>query len=379
RQLLKGLLGNDSIPSKAWKKLNHISNSYKFDFEKYKFLKAKYIEELLTTEVKNLDFQKTPEGILALGEAINKDITSILDPELAGMSFLKRRKLERLVRSFESIDKPDLEHVEDLVANVYSTVLGNKFRLSHLMDSKIAKNKIMTRIVQQELLTQGLVSILSKNQNLLPTKRFLKKFMNSYKGKYLATMLFNLPVLAGFPPLYLPGLKQLKVPPELAREILEKGFTEEMMQKLNIEVLKGLKIKLEYRTGYELLRRYYMIGISIYLSYVILDEFYEGDKIRQENFMLEEVARDMNSILDQAEVLQSRGIDIFGEDEATEFETVDPTVRTEFQMMDNPFCRAMKECLIMHKEDTGEEALTESRPYKECKTFMDPDDKCPDY
>jgi hypothetical protein len=379
RQLIKGLIGSDSVPSKAWKKLNDVPRSYKFDFEKYKMLKTKYIEDLKTTDVKNLEFQKSPESILALGEAINKDLDSVLDPELAGMSFLKRRNLERLVKRFETLEKPDLEHVEDLVANVYSTVLGNNFKLSHLMNSKIAKNKIMTRIVQEELLTQGLVTILGKNEELLPTKRFLRRFMNSYKGKYLATMLFNLPVLAGFPPMYLPGLRQLKVPPELAREILEKGFTDEMMQKLNVGVLKDLSIKLEYRNGYELLRRYYMAGISIYLSYVILDEFYEGEQIRQENLMLEEVATDMNAILDQAEVLQSRGIDIFNEEEPSELNAPDLGARTEFQMIDNPFCRAMKDCLIMQKEESGEEAIKGSRPYKECKVFMDPDNKCPDY
>jgi hypothetical protein len=377
RQLMKGLIGTDSVPSKAWKKLNDIPSNYRFDFEKYKMLKQTYISKLNAVSIKDLEFQHSPEGILALAEAVNKDVGSEIKPALAKLSFLKRRKLDRLVSKFEKSKKVDMDSIEELVANIYSTILGPKFKLSHLMNSQVGKNKIMTRIVQEDLLKFGLMDILSKNSELRTTQSFFKKFISSYKGKYLATMLFNLPVLAGFPPLYLPGLKKLKIPPVLAREILEKGLTDEMMQKLNVEVLQELSIKLEYRNGYEVMRRYYMAGISIYLSYVILDEFYEGEKIREENLLLEEIAADMSDILDQAELLQSRGIDIFNDSVAEE--TIDSGERAEFEPMDNPFCRAMQDCLKMHKTDTGEEAIRGSRPYKECKTFMDPENKCKEF
>ena len=376
RNLIRSLIGTESAPLKAWKKLTDIPNNYRFDFEKFKLMKDKYILDLETISIKELDFQKTPESIMALAEALNKEVGSDLENGLAKMSFIKRRKLERLVQNIEKVNSPSINQVEELVANVYATVLGPKFKLSYLMESHTAKNKIMSRIVQEEILKDGLIKVLSKNSELRATQGFFKKFINSYKGKYLATMLFNLPVLAGFPPLYLPGLKKIKLPPELARELLEKGLTEEMLQKLNVEVLQDLSVNLTHRNGYEIFRRYYMAGISVYLTYVMLEEFYEGEKIREENILLEEIASDMDEILEQAEILQSRGIDIFNESEADVL--VDLGQRTEFETLDNPFCRAIKECLQMHKDETGEEAVKGSNPYKECKSFMDPENKCHD-
>ena len=72
-------------------------------------------------------------------------------------------------------------------------------------------------------------------------------------------------------------------------------------------------------------------------------------------------------------MLEDRGINIFTDDEEDETRDLEETG----QLTDNPFCRAIKECLGMHKDETGEEAVRGSDPYKECKAFMDPDNRCP--
>ena len=330
RSMISELIGTESLPLKAWNKLSNIPNNYRFDFEKFKQLKEQYLVDLETININQLNFKHSPESIIALAEALNKEVGSDLESGLTTMSFIKRRKLERIVKNIERIDSPSIEQVEELVANVYATVLGPKFKLSYLTESHTAKNKIMSRIVQEQILKDGLLKVLSENSELRATQGFFKSFVNSYKGKYLATMLFNLPVLVGFPPLYLPGLKKIKLPPELARELLEKGLTDEMLQKINIEVLQDLNINISHRNGYQLFRRYYMAGISVYLSYVMLEEFYQGEKIREENIILEEIATDMNDILDQAEVLQSRGINIFNDSMADSL--IDLGERTEFEL-----------------------------------------------
>lgn len=377
KQLVGSLIGDEFLPSKAWKNLTNIPKNYPFNYEEFKMLRLGYSEELATKPVKDIELKKTPEGILALAEAMNKrmgeEVDSGLDQSLQNMSFLKRRKLSRLVEKFDTANKRSMEDIEELVGNIYVAALGPRFKVSHALSTEKSKAKIMSRIVQEEMLTMGLTEYFGKHNALKSSKGFLRRFMDSYKGKSLATMLLNLPVMYGFPPMYLPGLKKITLPKALAQEILEKGLTDELVQKINIEVLQELKVKLPNRVRYEVVRRYLMAGMGIYLTYVILDEFYEGEQVRQQNELLEEVAMDMNDILSQAEALEDRGINIFNDDE----DDVTADLEETGQLTDNPFCRAIRECLTMHKEETGEEAVGGSDSYRECKAFMDPDNKCP--
>ena len=154
-------------------------------------------------------------------------------------------------------------------------------------------------------------------------------------------------------------------------ELLENGLTDEMVKKLEQEIGRRLGDKvtfnLQNRARYRLFRRYYMAGISAYLTYMMVMEFHEtNSNLAEEADALDELASEMTTVLEDAMELEAKGYDIF---EKTETESA-PTEG-------NRWCEAIQQCLESEGEEVGEKIVKGHDSYSACKEFMDPENLCP--
>ncbi len=178
-----------------------------------------------------------------------------------------------------------------------------------------SKRKLINRLVQEELTSNGLLAFYPKFQLFRGEQQAFRRFKESKLGQIVFTGFLNLPVLSGFPPLFLPSFKKPRLSPELLQSILESGLTESRY--LAIEEELGTQLHhLSFKERYEIFRRYYMVAAGVATTLMIIHQTYEADQVLQaEGLILAEFEEDLGELLDDMESLQSEGYQIFQDDE----------------------------------------------------------------
>lgn len=193
----------------------------------------------------------------------------------------------------------------------------------------------------------------------------LTKFAKSKWGEAFRTTFFNLPVLVGMPPIYLPKGQGLKLSKELAEALLEEGLTPELEK----QILKSYygDIGVRFTVDYHWLRKRYMIAVGVYLSAAFVYDFYfEQQSLNREASELEEMNREANELLGIASELEEAGLDVFNDQQDLS------------QFEGERFCQLIENCLRTHlgREDNSGAS---SDLIAQCRKFMDPSGKCRRY
>lgn len=362
-------LGKRPVLTRAWSKFKQIKSGYKLDSERLAYYREEYSRALEVDGIEFRDVKPTSESLIAYIETINKSLGGDHVPEARKMNFFRRQSVANIVDTMNSDGKLLMNDIEDLVGDLYLAVYGPSMKANEVLFEDHIEKRVLARVIQEDLAARGLSNVFFKYKILGKKKTWAQKFVRSKFGRTLGTGILNLPVLFGLPPMYLPKLKQIKIPESLVGDLIENGLTDEMAKKLEQEIGRQLGDKLTFnlqnRARYRLFRRYYMAGISIYLTYMAVIEFHETNSaLGEEAEVLNELASEMTGTLENAMELEAKGYDIFEKKEEEPNE-------------ENRWCQAMAQCIESESEELGEKVLKGSESYKACKEFMDPDNLCP--
>tara|TARA_Y100000590_G_scaffold263893_1_gene296406 strand:+ start:259863 stop:261200 length:1338 start_codon:yes stop_codon:yes gene_type:complete len=372
---VKLFLGKRPVLTRAWSKFKKLKGGYKLDQRKLAFYREEYARGVDTEGIQFREVNPSPEGLLAYIEAINKSLGGDHIPDSRKLSFLKRRKISKIVETMNADGKLLMNDLEDLVGDLYLTVYGPSMKANEVLFEDNIEKRVLARVIQEDMASRGLSNIFVKYKILGKKKTWMQKFVRSKVGRSLGTGVMNLGVLWGLPPIYLPGLRPIKIPEHLMADLLENGLTDDMVKKLEQEIGRELGDKLTFnlqnRARYRLFRRYYMAGISAYLTYMVITDFHETNSLlAEEAEALDELASEMTTNLENAMELEAKGYDIFEEDEE-----VESLLNTKPKS--NRWCEAITQCLASESEELGEKIQKGSDTYKACKEFMDPENLCP--
>lgn len=370
-ELFASLVKKQTFLSKTWSKLKGLKPTYPFDFNKFSKLRSEYVTELNGAEnFSHFRPDSSPEGVVAFMEAMKKNLEGVDTPDIEKMGFFKRRKVTKLVKQMNSEGPVRLNTIEDLVGELSVSLYGNSLKTHEIALDEVATKKILARVALDDMATQGFKNAFPKYKISDLNPHWLLKFTQSKKGKALGAVVFNLGSIVGFPPLYLPGLKPLKVPAELVEELLAEGLTDDMMKKLGTKLLGDIRRSsevhgsFELRERYRILLRYYKVGLGIYLTYAIVANMSETkEEMDEQEEMLDNTIEDALEKTSGKHELEEKGYDLTSED---------------ITSMPNPFCDAIKMCLKSFVKDDGEVPEKGSPEYKECKEGMDTMNKCPE-
>ncbi len=375
---VKLFLGKRPVLTRAWSKFKKIKSGHKLDQAKLAFYREEYARGIEAEGIQFRDVNPSSEGLIAYIEAINKSLGGDNIPDSRKLSFLKRRKISKIVETMNSNGKLLMNDLEDLVGDLYLTVYGPSMKANEVLFEDNIEKRVLARVIQEDMASRGLSNVFAKYKILGKKKTWMQKFVRSNLGKSLGTGVMNLGVLWGLPPIYLPGLRPIKIPEHLMADLIENGLTNEMVKKLEQEIGRELGDKLTFnlqnRARYRLFRRYYMAGMSAYLSYMVISDFHETNSLlADEADVLNDLASEMTTNLENAMELEAKGYDIFEEDEADK--EVDSLLTTKPKS--NRWCEAIEQCLASESEELGEKVQKSSDSYKACKEFMDPENLCP--
>ncbi len=355
-----------------WQIWKRWDGSRPFDRERFFFLREQY--SLSLRKVDSVErVELSPEGVLAYIEALSKK-RGLTHPRLKKLGFFSRRGLQKIANKISQEKKIDKELLENFSAEIYLNAYGPAFGVKDLFSSYLGdstlKKKALVRILQEDISRRGLESFLAKKHFFSDRPKSYQKFARSKLGRSLGIGLFNLPVFIGVPPLFLPSMRPFRISENLAQELINKGLSDELLDKLERELAtktgKPFSLRLENRARYEILKRYYMRGALIYLAAFGLYETYRFDEeLDEEAKILQVNLNKMTDELNTALELDSDGYFLFPGDSRES----DAVQKGEI------FCQAIESCL----DDFGEEGhLIEkvSDEYKACQKFMDPDNRC---
>ncbi len=373
--LMKSFFGPpQSRVSKIFSAVTGIGRESKFDYGKFVSYKRKYELQITSGSVENLDFERTPESLLALAEVMNRKNHLELGPSLQHLSYRKSRAVEKATKKLLG-DRPlRVEDLENSISEIYSIILGPTFKLRDSI-GEAGKRRMMFRVFAEDAAINGLLPVLKKYKIFKDASKYQKliNFLDTKKGKTLLTGLLNLPVIWGIPPFYLPGMKRIRIPHEMVKEAMEKGMSDEMANRMikavNDQLVASGSLKMETQAKYRVFRRHYMYGIAAFTFYIMYSDFRLAEQYREENRVYEEALEEVSETVSDLELLEERGFDLF---ERAEEASTESSLSTSF-------CRAIEDCLNSEKEDTGVRPIEGSDSYKACKEFMDPDNQCDRY
>ena len=344
---VKLFMGKRAVLTKVWSKLKKSSSGHKLDYERLNFYREEYLRGIEADSINFRDVHPTSEGLIA-----------------------------NIVDTLNSNGKLLFSDLENLMGDLYLAVYGPSMKANEVLFEDNIEKRVLARVIQEDLASRGLYNVFTKYKILGKKKTWAQKFTRSNLGKGLGTSIMNLGTLFGLPPIYLPKLRPIKIPEHLVQELLENGLNNEIAKKLEQEIGRSLGDKLTFnlqnRARYRLFRRYYMAGISAYLTYMMVMEFHETNSaLSEEGELIEAMATEMTSSLDNAMELEAKGYDIF---EKTEKEV---KAQLSAGTKDNRWCQAIVQCLESEAEDLGQAIEKGSDSYKACKEFMDPENLCP--
>lgn len=344
---------NDKSRYSFWKRFVGLPEK-RFDHDHYKSLVEVYGRR--NGEDLFLNVESSSESVLALIRVMSDRYT----PEMTGdlkLNLFKEGSLEKIVRRLSEKGKLESAQIDDLTRELFTTAFGPEIKVKNLLGGKKAQEQAILRIVQQDLLSRGLLKVFKDYRYSQVHPSFLQKFRRSRLGRGALTGLLNLPVYIGWPPLYLPGLKPIRLSEELASEILQEGLTDPVYRRLQMEL--GSKVVSPLR--YEIIKNYYLKGVVIYMTLAGLHDFYQLNKeLDDEEQIIQEATAEAVRILDIAENLEQNGIDIFDENGVEEGKS---------------FCDAILSCLETLGV-TKDEVDSQSEEMSTCRSLMDPDSRC---
>jgi hypothetical protein len=223
----------------------------------------------------------------------------------------------------------------------------------------------MTRVFLEDLAQKGLKGVFQKYRIFADKPKLIKDFMKSRQGETLKTAIFNLPMFFGAPPLYLPRLRPIRLSKELADDMLMNGFGPEQMAKFEKSAQIG-PLHVEGQARYEIFRKAYMLGATVYLSAAAMYEAYETEQVLEEEREVLNFAEERaNSVLNEAMELEKRGYSIFEDSENKE--GLDPRCR----LLENCFeQQGLVRPFLDHKE---------SPLYSSCVKTLDRNNLCKIY
>lgn len=303
------------------------------------------------------------EEVMAYIDALNETYRQNDVTKVADLPRKSRRKLQRLAKKMASDKRVLWRDLESIVSEIYELNLGPRFKAGDFFDSELLKQRIMTRVFQEDLAQRGLKGVFEKYRIFADKPHVIRDFMRSKKGESLKTVLFNLPMFFGAPPLYLPRLRPMRLTPELADDILMNGFGPEQMAKFDESVRIG-PLGVQGQARYEMMRKAYMLGATVYLSAAVMYEAYETDRVlEEEREILNQVEEQVTSELDMAMELEAKGYSIF-ENSENEQAPVDPR------------CRLLESCFEQQGLEPPFSEEQDSALYQECVRAMDPNNRC---
>ena len=377
--LMQLFISKKTPQSGIWKRFkNYVFKGKRpLDMQQFRNLKERYIREISELGYDNVEVEKTPEGILAFIEALNsknqlKGSRTISD-NLPKLNFFKRRKLYNTIDLLKGEKPPLFQSMDDLLSDLYLSTKAQGFGLRELLPWQGAHRKALTQIVQEDLAHKGLTHVFEKYRLLEETPGFLRKFIHSKKGTFLATGVFNIPMAFGIPfPLHLPKFKGIHLPEDMARELLMRGLTEEMMIRVDKHITKtlyeGLQPSMTKQLRYRVIRNYYMMGASAVLTFIMVREYYLLNEATGEELeVIEDMADEMAEKVADINTLQEGHFQIFEDGK-------DPAVALSERK-----CFEIKDCLLDFKEEIGKIPVKGERFYNVCKKNMDTEALCKEY
>lgn len=328
---------------------------------------ARFIEELSGGRALEDIAPESMEETLGLIEAVlqTRGFNAV---DYAKLDRLRQGKIVSLLKQLDKPSRFSLEAYENIWAELFTTRLGRWDRFKTVFDDEHAKRQAVALLMQEEVARLGLVKSARKYALLENPEPIIRRFRNSVMGKGLAASIFNLPIMLGMPPLVLPRFSRVRLPAELAQDLLDQGLTEVNLARvddfLKVHSAGQFGITLGMRERYELIRRAYVAGLGVYfLALSAWEAVVRYNEISEEEEQLNNGIAEVQELLDQAQFLEEQGYDIFddGEDRPA------PTVLSRE-------CRDLRDCLL---GTLGEAPWdTNSQGYKECREFVDPNNLC---
>lgn len=330
---------------------------------------ANFIEEINNGRVIDEIVPETMEETLGLMEAVlvTRGFSQV---NYEQMDVLKRGKLASLLRQLDKPSRFSLESYENIWAEIFTTRLGRWERFKSVFDGDHAKRQSMMLLMQEEIVRLGLVRSAKKYALLENPEPVIRRFKNSTLGKGLGASILNLPVMLGMPPLALPRFSRMRLPPELVNDLLEEGLTEANLARVDTFLKEysggNFGIGLATQDRYELIRRAYGAGLGVYfLTLAVWETYIRSEQIDEEEDAIIDSITEIEDLLDQAQKLEEQGYDIFADSKPSERKVLSRE------------CRDLKDCL---EGAIGPAPWDKSsKNYKECREFVDPENRCQDF
>lgn len=327
---------------------------------------ARFVSELQGGRALEDIVPETMEETLGLMEAVlvTRGFSQV---DYSRLDILKRGKLASLLKQLDKPSRFSLESYENIWAEIFTARLGRWENYKSIFDGDHAKRQSVALLMQREIARLGLVRAGKKYALLENPEGVIRRFKNSKLGRILGTSILNVPVVLGMPPLAFPRFSRLKLPPELADDLLEQGLTDDNLRRVD-EFLQGYSagrfgIGLDVQERYELIRRTYSAGLGAYfLVLAVWETVVRHEEITEEEDEIIDSISEIEDILSKAEILQNQGYEIFSD----EVPAANESISRE--------CRDLKDCL---ESSIGPAPWDKnSQTYKDCREFVDPRNKC---
>ncbi|PJB54517.1 MAG: hypothetical protein CO099_01100, partial [Bdellovibrio sp. CG_4_9_14_3_um_filter_39_7] len=246
----------------------------------------------------------SPESIVAMIDFMGAQ----LKREPLTFESKKKKQAIKLIEKLKRKKKFEFRDVEAAVDDLLDLRFPERFRFGS--DGVEAH---LQSLLHRDLVRSGLESIIAKYapENIPRWTRFRQ----SKWGELFATSFWNLPVLTGMPPLYLPAAKVSRLSDELAQDILHNGLSDEVLKKVKLHYYgENEELFSRFHGDYQFLRKRYLTAIGVYLSaYFVWDFYREQKEITQEAEKLDQMTEDGQGLLDMAKELEAAGVSIFDE------------------------------------------------------------------
>lgn len=272
-----------------------------------------------------------------------------------------KTKIVKIVDEMKKRKKWDFHNVESIVDDFIEIKYPGTSILKHSTVEQHLKAQI-----HRELVKDGLQKMFVRyHPDKVPA--FIR-FSHTKMGEALKTVFFNLPILSGMPPLYLPKGRIYNLPKEMIDEILEKGLTKEVEEKIfKLYYGSNSNVKASFLNDYEWLRKRYTAAIGVYLTFMFIHDFYvEQKEISKEAEELDQIQKESQELFGMIGDLEKAGIDVFDEKQDLNELTTDR------------ICQLVDNCIMNH---LGHKDLKKASKelINSCVKFMDPSGKCQRY
>jgi hypothetical protein len=325
-----------------------------FNAERYYHHRSYYEDVLSRRGLDGLTTHEAPrdhEAVLAFIDVLGPRGPGLeIGPRELELTQRTQRRLHTLTGKILRERRLLFTDLQGLLADLYTTAHGKGLRAGVWSLPAERERELVSRLVKEDLAVGGLTRALTKYHDGREALAPLREFTQSRYGTLLATSIFNLPVLSGFPPLFIPGLAKRRLPPELAREIMTNGLGVEQYRRVE-EVLRVGPFRHTFQARYEMARSYYMVGAAIAFTLYYTSEVIQEELIsRQERALLDSISTEIGEFLAPVIELQDR----------------------------HPACLSLENCfasLGVELDNLAQEPVA----YGRCKSLFDRRNQCADY